>query len=449
MKQYLLLGALCAFSLSAFAKPDPVDSVSTAAISSSSVNVSWSAVDGATYYDVYQDNERFANLITDTSLVVDGLSAETQYKYFVTACDIEGRCSIASSSSRVTTLAASDSGSTASVCGTEGRQPVVTYVERADGLYTLNWCSVEGAEGYNLFVNNEYFKTVDAAITTYDITARPDDVLQVAYYANGEFPSKSDPATPVSTTTPPAQPPTQPPLGMTDVDMLANLEQNSIAGPGVVEIFFTRHAEKETELRGNEDGSFTEVCGEEKCSEVLNAKGEFRAELLVDAFQSVGITARLTHAFSSHKTRTRQTIEQIVAQTDLTGDNDKNPNDGIQEFPILNGDGVFATELNPEGTSGSEAPTIAALLNLPEGSTALVAGHSGTLYDIMAGLGLTDVCLSDTVETCNQDRYPIDNKVKVKNFGDIWKINLVDGVATFIYRINLQPLQLELNELAK
>jgi len=440
MKKQLVIGALTAISTAAYAMPNSVDSVTTSSTNATSVTVNWTAVDGAAYYDVYQNNERVGNLIVETSFTATGLTAETNYQYFVTACDAAGVCSDASAQSDVSTLA-----QVGEQCSADGVQPVVTFADQGNGTFTLNWCSVPNAEGYNLFVNNDYVTTVNASTTSYDISATGDDVLQIAYFANNEFPAKSEPATAADA---PASTPDGPAAPLSDEDLLASLENDSLAGEGVTEIFFTRHAEKMTELSENDDGSFSEVCGEDKCSEILNPEGELRAELLADIFNNAGITGRLTHAFSSHKTRTRQTIEQIVADAGLTGDEDKIPNDGIQELPVLNDDGEFATELNPESTSGSEAPTIAALLALPAGSTALVAGHSGTLYDIMAGLGLTDVCLSDTVDTCNEDRYPINEDVKVKNFGDVWKINLVDGVATFIYRVNFQPLRLELNELA-
>ena len=142
-----------------------------------------------------------------------------------------------------------------------------------------------------------------------------------------------------------------------------------------VEIYFTRHAAKMTELKELENGNFEEVCGDSKCSEILNTAGELRAELLVGAFAEAGITNRLAHAFSSHKTRTRQTIEAIVAG--LTGDVEKNAVDGIQENPVKNDDGTAdATELDPQSTSGSEQPTIDAILGLQSGSVALVAGHN-------------------------------------------------------------------------
>lgn len=219
-----------------------------------------------------------------------------------------------------------------------------------------------------------------------------------------------------------------------------------------VVIYFTRHAEKQTELSENEDGTFSEVCGSDKCSEILNAKGELRAELLVEWFAGKGITEDLTHAFSSHKTRTRQTIEQIVAAAGLSGDNDKIL-DGIQEFPIFAGDASedYATELAPESTSPSEQPVIDALLALEPGSVALVAGHSGTLYDIMYGIGLMDSCTVINIDagTCNAARYPFNEKQKVANFGDIWKVTLRNGVAKFKYRQNLQPTVLKRIDIAR
>lgn len=218
---------------------------------------------------------------------------------------------------------------------------------------------------------------------------------------------------------------------------------------GRVVIYFTRHAEKKTSV--DDDGM--EICGSSKCAEELDAKGLMRAELLVGWFKRHGITPQLTHAFSSHKLRTWQTIEMIATDAGLNEgatDFDKREGDGIQEFPIFaNGDPLpsFATELDPQSTTPSENPTIDALLALPRGSVALVAGHSGTLYDIMAGIGLIDACGGDNnIETCNQNRYPIDEDNKVANFGDIWKVVLINGEAKFSYRVNLQPTSLRVVE---
>lgn len=214
-----------------------------------------------------------------------------------------------------------------------------------------------------------------------------------------------------------------------------------------VTIYFTRHAEKMTTLADAGDGHLIEVCGESKCAEELNAEGELRAELLADWFTRRGVTHQLTHAFASHKLRTRQTILPTVelAELPLT-DEDANV-DGIQELP------AFQTELDPESTSPSVDLTISALQNLPDGSVALVAGHSGTLYAIMEGIGLEDACRPDNFpENCNQNRYPVkddDPKIKVRDFGDIWKVVLRNNEARFVYRQNLQVNKLKTDNIAR
>ncbi len=238
-------------------------------------------------------------------------------------------------------------------------------------------------------------------------------------------------------------------LALSLLTFTPSVKANEHLGHSRIQIYFTRHAEKQTQMEEFEPGKFMEICGTEKCAEELNPAGELRAELLAKWFERMRITKRLTHAFSSHKLRTLQTIQMIAADAGLSGDDDKNADDGVQELPVFNDSGAHATELDPEGTTPSEAPTIEALQNLPSGSVALVAGHSGTLYDIMYGLGLTDACTKATANSCNQDRYPIDSKIKAKNYGDIWRIDLVNGTAKFRYRINLQPGNLKIEELIR
>lgn len=416
-----------------------ISSLDAVATGNMSVQVSWVPAGAADYYDVYQNGLRVESLVTGTSVDISGLQAGTEYKYFVTSCTNDGVCSVPSGQVTVRTDL-SEPTEVPAVCppAVDGSAPVVALTPYDDGTALLSWCEVSGAEGYNLFLNNDYEFTFSSdelsALVDYDGSQQ----YQVAWFGDGNFPPKSAVAAPA-----PEQP-----GGETDLEILMALD--ALGTDTDVEIYFTRHAEKETELEEQEDGSFVEICGDDKCAEILNAKGELRAELLRDLFNNAGVTARLTHAFSSHKNRTRQTIEMIVADAGLTGDVDKNPDDGIQEFPVLNDDGTQnASELDPEGTSASEAPVIEALLTLAPGSVALVAGHSGTLYDIMAGLGLDDVCLTDTVATCNQSRYPIDEDVKVRDYGDIWKVNVEDGVATFIFRANFQPAELALDNLAQ
>lgn len=148
-----------------------------------------------------------------------------------------------------------------------------------------------------------------------------------------------------------------------------------------------------------------------------------------------GVTGNLTHAFSSHKNRTRQTITPTVAQAGLvvSNDTDNSPNDGIQQIAaVAYGSGIIG-ELNDgagsEGTSGTVAPTVAALQGLPGGSVALVAGHSGSIYKIFDGLGL---------DTSDARNYPRSGSGKVRDFGDIWKIQIdSQGTARLDWRVQL------------
>lgn len=442
MKTRMVSAAVVIVALASKVYSMPVDTISAEALSNSSVKVTWSQVADTSYYDLYQDSGRIASGIVATEYDVADLNASTFYQFFVTACGADGACSIASQQADVTTSAPEDGPDAVCPPATDGSAPVVMYTENADGTARLSWCEVTGAEGYNLFVNNNYVHTYAADVLSANIEFDANNTYQVAWFAGDNYPAKSAPATDSNGRDP------DPDTG--DRNVLAQLDAESAVIPDSVEIYFTRHAEKIRQLEEQADGSFTEVCGEKKCAEVLNAKGELRAELLARLFSDAGVTTRLTHAFSSHKIRTRQTIEAIAMEAGLSGDNDKNAGDGIQEFPISNTDGsADATELDPESTSPSEAPVINALLNLPADSVALVAGHSGTLYDIMTGIGLTDVCTENTVDICNQDRYPVNSKFKVRDFGDIWKVVLVDGGARFIYRANFQPQALELQTLAR
>lgn len=442
MKLLQLVAVSGLFVLASEVSAMAVDSVVADPLGSSGAHISWSAVQDAVYYDLYRDSVRVESGITSTSVEVSDLESNTHYQFFVTACTVNGMCSAASPQANVITHTAVAPPPGQCEQATDGSAPVVA-LKPIDGVTAeLSWCEVTGVDGYNLFLGNEYQRSYDSSTFSITVAYTGYEQYQVAWFANGRYPTKSTVAK-----APHIDPPDRP---LTDLDRLIMLDAESSGNDDDVEIYFTRHAEKMTQLAEQEDGSLLTVCGTDKCAEVLNAKGELRAMLLADIFKNAGITSRLTHAFSSHKIRTRQTIEMITADAGLSGDVDKYPDDGIQEYPVMNAESTdFATELDPESTSPSKAPIISALLNLEAGSVALVAGHSGTLYDIIAGLGLTDVCLKTTVDSCNQDRYPVNAKVKVKNFGDLWKITLQGGVAEFVYRVNFQPTVLSLVDITQ
>ncbi len=200
-----------------------------------------------------------------------------------------------------------------------------------------------------------------------------------------------------------------------------------------VTVYFTRHAEKQTVLKDLGDGNFMEDCGTSKCNEELNAKGEERAELLADWFFRRGVAYELDAVYATHKQRTQQTVAPTADVADLP-------------VIVLGGE----SDLSPESTTPSECPTIEAILSTPPGDTILVAGHSGTLYDIMGdgnddctGLGL----LTDSDPSSH--RFPKRDDGKVRDFGDIWKVSIRNGVAKFRYRVNLDFTRLNVVDRAR
>lgn len=227
-------------------------------------------------------------------------------------------------------------------------------------------------------------------------------------------------------------------------------------------IFFTRHAEKQTITTAvgtadsygseyNEDGevafdflpdgrepigdTLDEICGGGKCAEELSKQGELRALLLADWFAGRGITDDLGAVYATHKLRTQQTVmpTATVAGLDVT---------------ILN---PTFSELNPASTTPSECATLKAIVAeraSGENDTILIAGHSGTLYDIM-GAGVSD-CLDMAgmsmtglgLDTDDADAFPKDEDGKVRDFGDLWKVVIKrNGDVRLRYRLNLQQPQ--------
>ncbi|MFK7854294.1 MAG: hypothetical protein AB8B79_09290 [Granulosicoccus sp.] len=247
-------------------------------------------------------------------------------------------------------------------------------------------------------------------------------------------------------------------------------------------IYFTRHAEKQTvtqetmdigpvytssiDTDGNvqfntvsgatqtEAGTvLNEICGEDKCAEELSKQGTERALLLAGWFYNRGVTDRLDAVYATHKTRTQQTVMPTATLADL-------------DVTLLNPE---FSELNPESTSPSECSTLQAIESArSEGhDTILIAGHSGTLYDIMGsgvsdcydqyenaitGLGLNTGNTNPNPEVPGDlNRFPKDDKGKVRDFGDIWKVIITkNGTVRFGYRFNLQqPARLKIDNIAR
>ncbi|GBU27635.1 hypothetical protein R84B8_01170 [Treponema sp. R8-4-B8] len=95
--------------------PNAPTGVNATAVSSSSISVSWSAVSGATSYDVYFEigssiTKNFAGTVTGTSYTHTGLQAGTTYYYYIKAVNSAGSSNY-SSSALATTQSSGGGGS--------------------------------------------------------------------------------------------------------------------------------------------------------------------------------------------------------------------------------------------------------------------------------------------------------------------------------------------------
>ena len=123
--------------------------VTATAVNSSTISLTWAAVEGATSYNVYQGDEVIAT-VEETTYAVTGLTPETNYCFNVTAIGENGE-SAKSADACATTLEA-------------GEEPIVPTVPaapvlsgEATGPYEimLTWTEVEGATGYNLYYGDQ------------------------------------------------------------------------------------------------------------------------------------------------------------------------------------------------------------------------------------------------------------------------------------------------------
>ncbi len=107
---------------------------------------------------------------------------------------------------------------------------------------------------------------------------------------------------------------------------------------------------------------------------MLTEAGRARAVALAKRLSNV----QLTHVFSSHTLRARDTVTPPAEAAGLE----------VQQFPPLGS--TLGGNVVDNRTSGKVAiqPLLNELEQVPKGSTVLVGGNSGNLYAIMAGLGV-------------------------------------------------------------
>ena len=127
--------------------PSTPSGVTATAQSSSSISVSWSAVSGATSYDVYYEigsssTKNFAGNTSSTSYTHTGLQANTTYYYYIKAKNSAGESDYSSYSSNASaTTQSSSSGGGGGGTTVEYRldQPIFGTCSKSGNNLTINW----------------------------------------------------------------------------------------------------------------------------------------------------------------------------------------------------------------------------------------------------------------------------------------------------------------------
>ena len=133
----------CATTLEPTEAKTPTNLIATAE-SGSTVVLTWDESEEAASYNVYQDETLIASEITNTMYIVNGLNAETNYCFSVSAVNKLGE-SAKSESACATTLEAEEPGVVAPAA------PVLTANTVTETTVVLSWTKVENATSYNVY----------------------------------------------------------------------------------------------------------------------------------------------------------------------------------------------------------------------------------------------------------------------------------------------------------
>lgn len=158
---------ICAYTPQTI-KPNKVTNLTKKSETSSSVSLSWTAVDGASGYEIYKydtssKSYKLVKATTKTSYKVTGLSSVTAYKFKVRAY--------------ITVYSKNFNGSCSSVLTAYTDPAQVSNIKQSSTntiSYTLKWSSVKGADGYRVSyydTKSKKYKTLkDVTSTSLKIT---------------------------------------------------------------------------------------------------------------------------------------------------------------------------------------------------------------------------------------------------------------------------------------
>ena len=139
--------------------PSIPDNVKAVAFSESTIKLTWNAAENTTSYNIYQGEDVIATSVTETSYMVEGLNAATQYCFTVTSVNGEKE-SAKSSEVCATTFEATPEAPAAPT--NLNAEPL------SDATIELTWDAVEGAKTYNVYQG--MIKLLTVAETTHIVT---------------------------------------------------------------------------------------------------------------------------------------------------------------------------------------------------------------------------------------------------------------------------------------
>lgn len=146
--------------------PPTVPTNVSATATTNSATVSWSAVAGATSYDVYFNSTLYN--VTGTTKTVDGLTPGTSYSYRVRANNAGGS-------------SAYNSGQTIQTLPNPPGTPTNVSATATNNTVTVNWSAVSGATSYDVSFNG----------TIYNVTGRSKTITGLAANTNYNFAVRS------------------------------------------------------------------------------------------------------------------------------------------------------------------------------------------------------------------------------------------------------------------
>ncbi|MBQ6888040.1 MAG: fibronectin type III domain-containing protein [Lachnospiraceae bacterium] len=193
--------AVSAYSSSQTVKTTPkAPSTSTVTANENSVTISWSAVSGATGYDVILGGKTYS--VTGTSKVITGLSANTSYTYQIRTKNANG----------VSTYCTAKTIKTAPV------PPTTPSAAPSQNSVTISWSAVSGATSYDIIFNGTTYRVNGTSKTFTGLTPGMKYTYQIR--SNNSSGSSSYSAVKNVTTLP------KPPVAPTNIE--ATSTENSV-----------------------------------------------------------------------------------------------------------------------------------------------------------------------------------------------------------------------------